>query len=205
MGNSSWLRISVLIVCQNWNYGNTCPSDSCYRQSTEQFMCSKLVMWPIQPIMFAWRQNSSRSVFALKYLFCLIMQNKHCLFLAHHNVSLRFHNCNLCNYFVYVVFLLCTAMSFGCGLSNAKISASVIGNEKHRYRPKKAYRSSSATNQVLICPSARRDSRNVKTFESGRYITFCTINWTSNPLTRVKNQLKSDTSKSTFTANFTMS
>jgi len=32
----------------------------------------------------------------------------------------------------------CTVMSFSCRLSNGKISASVIGNEKYQYWPKKA-------------------------------------------------------------------
>jgi len=32
-------------------------------QSTEQVMRSKLVMWPVQPIMFGERQNSSRGVY----------------------------------------------------------------------------------------------------------------------------------------------
>jgi len=32
-------------------------------QSTEQAMCSKLVMWPVQPILFGGSQYSSRSVY----------------------------------------------------------------------------------------------------------------------------------------------
>jgi len=63
-------------------------------QWTERVIQSKLVIWPIQPIMFSWWQNSSRSV----------RQNKHCLFLTYHNHNLLFHNCNLCIYFFgYVI------------------------------------------------------------------------------------------------------
>jgi len=32
-------------------------------QSIETVMLSKLVMWPVQPIMFGWWQTSSRSVY----------------------------------------------------------------------------------------------------------------------------------------------
>jgi len=32
-------------------------------QSTEIVMLAKLVMWAVQPIMFGWWQNSSRSVY----------------------------------------------------------------------------------------------------------------------------------------------
>jgi len=42
--------------------------------------------------------------------------------------------------FIYAVYTLKntrTVMCLNCGLHNAKISALVIGNEKHLYRPKK--------------------------------------------------------------------
>jgi len=42
-------------------------------QSTEQVMCSKLVMWTVQPVMFG------RSKIAPESLFCLMRQNRHCL------------------------------------------------------------------------------------------------------------------------------
>jgi len=70
-------------------------------------------------------------------IFCLTRQNRHCLF---HNQNLLFHNCNLCViiFFAYVAWRKkFTVIPFSCSLSIAKISASVIGNEKHRYRPKK--------------------------------------------------------------------
>jgi len=55
-------------ACQHWNYNITSLSDwAIYRrhQWTETVILSKLIMWPFQPVMLSWWQNSSRSyVFA---------------------------------------------------------------------------------------------------------------------------------------------
>ena len=65
-----------------------------------------------------------------------------CLFVICSNLpqsALSFETCVIIP-FVYMIYILkktYIVLSFNCRLCNAKISALVIGNEKHRYRPKK--------------------------------------------------------------------
>jgi len=66
-------------------------------QSTKTVMLSKLVMWPVQPIMFGWWQNSSRSVG----------------YILPHKIVVT---CQII-FFVYVAWRKkCTVMPFNCSL-----------------------------------------------------------------------------------------
>ena len=61
-------RKKLLTACQHWNHDITCLSDwpiyRCHNQLRPSVKLSKLVMWPVQPNMFGWWQNSSRSVYS---------------------------------------------------------------------------------------------------------------------------------------------
>jgi len=46
-----------------WHYLSNRPSHIQMSKSTETITLSKLIMWPVRPIMFSWWQNSSRSVY----------------------------------------------------------------------------------------------------------------------------------------------
>jgi len=67
-------------------------------QSTETVMLSKHVMWPVQPIMFGWWQNSSRSVY-------FASQGKTGVYILPHEIIVT------CESIFFV-----TVMSFSCSL-----------------------------------------------------------------------------------------
>ena len=73
-------------------------------QSTETVKLSKLVMWSVQPIMFGWWQNSSRSVY-------FASQGKTGVYIFPHKITVT---CEII-FFVYVAWRkISTAMSFSC-------------------------------------------------------------------------------------------
>jgi len=75
-------------------------------QSAETVMLSKLVLWPVQPIMFGWWQNSSRSVY-------LVSQGRTGVYILPHKMIVT---CEII-YFVYVAWIeKCSVMSFSCSL-----------------------------------------------------------------------------------------
>jgi len=75
-------------------------------QSTETIKLSKLVMWPVQPIMFGWWQNSSRNVY-------FASQGKTGVHILPHKIIVTCETI----FFVYMAWRKdCTVMSFSCGL-----------------------------------------------------------------------------------------
>ena len=60
-------NMKPLTACQHWNHEafiHECWTKPLQMsRSTNQVMCSELVMWLLQPIMFSWGQNSYSSVF----------------------------------------------------------------------------------------------------------------------------------------------
>jgi len=52
-----------LPALKQWHYLSIRLSHLQTSRSTETVMLSKLVMWPVQPIMFNWWKNSTRSVY----------------------------------------------------------------------------------------------------------------------------------------------
>jgi len=136
-------------------------------QSTETVKLSKLAIWPVQPIVFSWWQNSYRNVY-------FASQGKTGVYILPHKIIVT---CEII-LFVYVAWRkMCAVMSFSCSLkifgwkqkssrsgyfaSWGKIdTAWVIQKywyrhripamkiEKNRYWPiKKPYRSSSSVNR----------------------------------------------------------
>jgi len=75
-------------------------------QSTETVKLSKLVMWPIQPVMFGCWQNSSRSIY-------FSLQGKKGVYILPHKIIIT---CEII-FFVYVAWRkVCTVMSFSYSL-----------------------------------------------------------------------------------------
>ena len=75
-------------------------------QSTETVMLPKVVMWPVQPIMFGWWQNSSRCVYFASL-------GKIGVYILHHKIIAT---CEII-FFVYVVLRKkCTVMPFSYSL-----------------------------------------------------------------------------------------